>query len=458
VSLRSFLLDAKHTTRSGFVWNTMSSGLYALQSLVMLIVTQRVLGQNTAGILAIGQAIAFLLGCVGTFGVARFQASDVKHRFTFAEYVTARAGTIAAMWLIGAIVLALRHTAYGDVKVTVIALMTLLKTVDVMDDVVFGFFQQRGRIDIGARQTTIRYSTTLVAFVIAVIATHNLVISLVIALVAGLCAFGLLISQTLPGFVTDDERQHHWRDTAKLLTACLPLFVAWFLSSYINNAPKYAIDAVADDATQAIYGFLVTPAFVVSLIAQFMFNPLIFHYSTAWVAGRTQELRRRMWRMLAAIFGIGLATCLIGYFIGLPVLSWIYGLDLRRYLAIFMVLLAAGTTTAVSMFLYTVLTIMRQQATLAIGYATVSVVALFGGKPLVRGYGLMGAAGLYIGLTGILSVAFLLIALIKMATASPASPTPLPSQDSRQNGEPSPTPTQQVTPEQQQCHGQPQTG
>jgi len=131
--------------------------------------------------------------------------------------------------------------------------------------------------------------------------------------------------------------------------------------------------------------------------------------------------------MLGVILGLGAAVCGIGYLVGLPVLGWVYKMDLKPYLAEFMVLMVASATTAISAFLYTVLTIMRHQTALAISYVVVSLCALLGGAPLVHQYGLMGAAVLYLGLTLTLSVCFLVITLVRMAiTARRTTPSPAP--------------------------------
>ena len=415
MSLRSLLVDTKDKTRSGFVWNTASSGLFALQSLVMLIVTQHVLGSDVAGILVLAQAISFLLGCVGTFGVARFQASDVTRRFSLAEYAAARVVTVVAMWAAAVIVLLWRAGHYGTQEVVVIVLMTLLKTVDVTDDVVANFFTQHGRIYIGARLTAIRYIVLLLVFSIGVIQTRNLTTALCITLVASVAVFAGLASLVLPQFVTSDERRIRLRQAFTLIGACVPMFISWFLTAYINNAPKYAIDAVSDNTSQAIFGFLATPTFVVSLVAQFMFNPLVYRYSVAWSEARVHDLWRSVARMVLSIIGIGIAVCGVGFAVGLPVLSWLYGVDLYSYRAIFMILLVAGTSTALVMFLYTILTIMRRQTQMAIGFGVVSLAALLGGAEMVRAWGILGAALLYLSAATLLVVYFAVVAAWSMA-------------------------------------------
>ena len=69
-------------------------------------------------------------------------------------------------------------------------------------------------------------------------------------------------------------RKNHFGKVSKtrvksLMIKCFPLFAGAFLSFYIGNAPKYAIDAVMTDAELASYGFIAMPVFVVGLLNNF---------------------------------------------------------------------------------------------------------------------------------------------------------------------------------------------
>lgn len=55
-----------------------------------------------------------------------------------------------------------------------------------------------------------------------------------------------------------------------------------FLSFYIGNAPKYAIDSILNDGLQACCGFIAMPVFVIGLLNNFIFNPMISRMSFMW--------------------------------------------------------------------------------------------------------------------------------------------------------------------------------
>jgi len=406
MSLRSFLLNDQKIERNAFVWNSVSSGLFAFQSMLMAIVAQNRLGEEQTGVLAIGAAQAFLFGCVGTFGVSRYQASDVSGRFSFLQYAAARGVTVAAMWLIAGGFLAWQGISgtYSPFKIGIIALMVGLKTVDVIEDVVLSFFQQHHRLDIGARACALRYVVTMVVFTVATLALGNLTWALILTVIAAGLAFAGLTWLILRGFLTDDKGSP--RGIVGLLRACSPMFIAWALTVYVNNAPRYAIDQVSDSVTQAQYTFLATPAFAISLVATFMFNPLIARLATLWQNRDLQAFRRITWRLVGMITAVGALCCVVGYLFGLPILSWIFQVDLSMFMPEFMALILAGFFVALTGLLSTLLTIIRRQSFMAWGYAAVALLSLVFSAMWVRAQGLMGACLLYLSLTAALSLIF----------------------------------------------------
>ena len=407
MSLKSFLLDDRRVERNAFVWNSVSTGLFALQSMLMTIVTQNRLGEAQTGVLAIGSAEAFLFGCVGTFGVSRFQASDVSRRFSFLQYVLARAATVGAMWVIAAgfLIWHWLSGAYDGFKIGIIALMVGLKTVDVVEDVVLSYFQQHRRLDVGARACAVRYVITMCVFTAATLILGNLTWALIVTLAVSVLVFLGLAWLILNGFVTAEDKGSS-RSIFRLLRECGPMFVAGALTVYVNNAPRYAIDQASDAVTQAQYTFLATPVFAISLVATFLFNPLIARLATLWQEGDLKGFDRIIVRLLALITGVGILGCAAGYFTGLPILSWVFQVDLDGFLPEFMALLLAGYFVALTGLLSTLLTIIRRQAFMAWGYAAVSLLSLVVAASWVRAQGLMGASLLYLSLTGLLSLVF----------------------------------------------------
>ena len=408
MGLRSFLHNDRHIQRNSFVWNAVASGLFALQAMVMLLVTQLSVGTDDAGVFAIGLAVAILMGCIGTFGVAPFQASDVKGRFSFFEYVGARLVSVGAMWVVIAIFLVIK-AGFGDYdahKTIIVVLMSSLKTIDVIEGVVASNFQARGRLDIGGRGNSMRTVTNLVVFSSVILATRSLMWALIITVLVTLASFVVIAHTQLKGQLSTKDRRFAKKNIGALLGACTPMFMAWFLNVYANNAPKYFIDATLDNTSQAHFGFLSMPTFVVSLAASFMFNPFIRQFSILWLDGKRRQLALNVLKLAGVILCLGVLAMGAGYLVGIPVLSFLYQTDLTGYLAELMILLLAGTFVALSGFFYAILTIIRKQAILALGYGVVCGSAVLIGTTVVATHELLGAAWMYAAMTASLALIF----------------------------------------------------
>lgn len=190
---------------------------------------------------------------------------------------------------------------------------------------------------------------------------------------------------------------------------CFPLFAGGFLSFYIGNAPKYAIDMYLSDEVQACYGFIAMPVFVIGLLNGFVFNPILYKISVMWHEQRRKEFIKCILRQ-CLILAIITVTCMGGgYLLGIPVLSILYHTDLTGYRIELLILLLGGGFLGLSGLLNTVVTIMRYQRMVIFIYGVVAIVALFLSKPVVFRYQILGASVMYTLLMAILCVLFVCI-------------------------------------------------
>ena len=176
---------------------------------------------------------------------------------------------------------------------------------------------------------------------------------------------------------------------------CFPLFAGAFLSFYIGNAPKYAIDAQLTDSAQACYGFIAMPVFVIGLLNNFIFNPMLYRLSLLWSERKVKTFIFKVVRQVGIIFAITI-VCIVGaYCIGIPVLSILYNTDLHDYKTELLILLLGGGFLGLSGLLNAVITIIRCQEYLMWGYAIIAVLAFFMSNKIVSMYDVMGASVLY---------------------------------------------------------------
>lgn len=407
MKIKEFILDDHNIERDSYVWNMIGSMLMAFQSVIMLMILTRVLGLKEAGIFTIAYANANLFLTIGKYGMRYFQISDVKRQFTFAEYRMSRVLTAAAMLVtaFAYIVYAAAVNGYSAEKIQVIVWMCLFKVTDALEDIYHGYYQSRNRLDIASKCMTIRIGVTILVYAAGLIVIKDQLRALIIATILTGVLLAVFTKWSMEGFVIPKEKAAPV-NVKKVLLTCFPLFAGGFLSFYIGNAPKYAIDSMLTDEIQACYGFIAMPVFVIGLLNNFIFNPMLYKLSVMWNEGRIKEFVKKIFIQTGIVAAITM-LCIVGaYILGVPVLSWLYNTNLAPFKDELLILLLGGGFLGLSGLLNAVITIIRFQKSLMWGYASVALMALLFSKRIVGKYGMMGAAVLYTALMAILCIVF----------------------------------------------------
>ena len=131
--------------------------------------------------------------------------------------------------------------------------MCLFKIPDAIEDIYYGDYQKKGRLDIGAKAIAWRLILTIFLFALILVISKDLLIALVISTIFTFIIMTVFIKCTVFDFRETTGKS--WKKIGALLRQCFPLAAGAFLSFYIGNAPKYAIDAALNDELQACYGF-----------------------------------------------------------------------------------------------------------------------------------------------------------------------------------------------------------
>lgn len=410
--IKTFLYSAKDKIRSAYIWNTAAAMLNAFQTVFILMLISRIDPVIDAGVFTIAFAIGNLMMTIGKYGIRQFQVSDVEEKYSFKEYLTSRVGTTVIMILASFIYVGYNHMTglYNMEKCTVVILICLAKAVDAFEDVFHGMLQQYLRLDVAGKILTIRLFTYIIVYLAVYLITQDLVVTSMIALLISVIQFAVFNYIALKGFQIK-KKTLRYKNVWKLMIECLPLFIAAYLVMYIGNAPKYAIDKVMSSEAQACFTYIFMPVFVISLLSQFVYQPVISKLAMLWHQSKLQEFNKLILRQIGLILGLSAAAVIGGYLLGIPVLSLIYGVDLKDYKTALVILLLGGGALAFVNFLQMIITIARKQNLLNIGYVLGFLVFVLFGKLIVKAYGIVGISIFYtfvvlgIGITfGIITV------------------------------------------------------
>lgn len=409
---------SKNIKRDSYIWNMIGSFLMAFQSVIMLIILTRTVGIIESGIFTIANANANLSLNIGKYGMRNFQVSDVMKEFSFSEYKISRIITSFLMILFSIVFTS--FSAYSNYytirKFSIILLMCVFKVVDAIEDIYLGMYQKEGRLDVASKIMSFRLILTIIFFSILIILTYDLLFSLIMAILFTSILLFIFIVATKK-IVVNQSNKNTRKDMKKvfiLLQQCFPLFFAAFLSFYIGNAPKYAIDAQLNDTLQACYGFISMPVFVIGLLNNFIFNPLLRDFSYLW---QNHKLKKFIKNIIRQCFIIAVITiiCIIGaYICGIPVLSLLYNTDLSNYKLELIILLLGGGFLGLIGFLTAIITIMRCQKVLVVCYAIIAILICFLSPVCVSQLGILGATLIYLASMIMLAIIFSFIVFLNV--------------------------------------------
>ena len=386
-----------------YLWNTSSSLMTSLSTVVMLLVVTRVVGIEAAGVYSLALAVGQQFQTLGMYEVRAFHVTDVKNRFAFSAYHATRIVTVLLM-ILG--ILGYSAWSGGNVaNIVLVFLVASLRVFDAYEDVFYCEFQRVGRLDVGARASFIRTLTTTTVFCVALVMGASLLLSVLVTLCISVA---MMLAVFLPPARGVFSTMPRWnlRDIGLVLIECLPLFLASFVAMYLANAPRFAIDRYLDSERQGYFAILFMPAVTINLFALVVFRPLLTRMAGLWISSDRTGFLTLVKRGLLSTLGAFVVVGAITYLIGVPLLGLVFDKDISEYRSELIVLVAGGAMNSAGVILYYALTTMRLQRFVFVGYAvtacSITVLCLV----LVPPFALMGASVAYVGAMLILTSVF----------------------------------------------------
>jgi O-antigen/teichoic acid export membrane protein len=400
--------------RKNFLWNALGSIASSLVPVVLLATTTRIIGEYQGGVFSIAYANAQLMLMVGWYGMRVYQATDVSDSLSFSDYLTSRVFTCSAMVLFS-IVYAFFSGYSGD-KFWVVLFMCIFRLVDALSDVYEGMLQQKGYLDVAGKSLFYRTIFSTIIFIVALQLSKSMFITVLATI--GVAIIGFVIFTLWPSeHFEKSSISFHPDRLRKLFFDCFPLFASAFLTTYIYNMPKYAIDIALTSEKQTYYNILFLPAFVINLLSGFVFRPMLNTMAGYVKCGNKKKFQTMIFRTSLLVIIITFVGLVVGYFVGIPILSWFYGVNLDGYMPQLLLVLIGGGFSAEVIVFYQAITVLRRQRSLLIGYIAGAIIISISSPILVNYRGIIGAVYSYLLVMIFLNIVFgtMLILFIRRA-------------------------------------------
>lgn len=395
------ILSLKESQMRDTVLYSLGSLCNSATSMIILLVVTRIAGQKVSGVFSLAWSAAQLMLTVGWFSTRQYQVSDVKETISYNEYLIAKLLSSGIMLALGVVyVYAYRYEA--ETKIITL-LLCVMMIAEVFADFFSGFFQCNNKLYIGGISYAIRNISYVSVFTATLLLFRNLILSIICAIITELLWLFLFDYQLIK-MVPKKNRSIKGRTIVRLFAECMPLFLGSFINTFIVNVPKNAINLYMDYNVQASYNILFMPTAVVNLFNLFICVPFYTRLAVLWQENQRKAFLKTVYRIIVFVLLITAGILTVGAIAGIPVLTWLYDVELQPYRGAFLLLILGGGFYGIVSTLTYVITVFRKQHVIIYVYIIGAVLAqLFAGL-LVRNFGMMGAAITYTFSLGMICV------------------------------------------------------
>lgn len=350
---------AAHRTTRDYVCNSIGNGAWGILFPVLTIVATQLVGTEQAGMLSTAMVVGQLLLFVANYGVRTYQVSDVDEMQSFLDYQINRFLTCALMMVVGLAYIRIR--GYGEPMASVCLWVFVFRAVDGLADVYEGRLQQKDKLYLAGISQAVRCVLAVVAFTVVLLVTRNLTFASC-ALAIGAIASFVLFSLPVTLFETERSYPASVRGIGEIFRQCLPLFLALFLYNLVDSMPKFAIEGLLGYDEQLYYNALYFPAHAILMTVGLVYKPQLLRLAN--ISQDPAQRRRFNLLMLAMFAVVAVITGVMAAFmwwLGIPLLSFFYGVDFAPYRSLSLVMVVTGGLCSAIDFLYQIITILREQ-------------------------------------------------------------------------------------------------
>ncbi len=401
----------RENIKKDYFWNTLGVLMQNALSPVLLVIVTRISGIDGSGVFSFAFAISIIFWSVALWGGRTFQVSDVIGQFSVRGYIRTRLllGTLVMFCSVGFVIV----NGYSAEKAYLIIMLSLLKVSESIADVLYGVVQTGGRLYQSGISLVVKSIVGALAFMFALIYTHDLVVSSGTLLVVNSI---VLICYDIPNSRQSRrlEKKHKIfassNEVWRILKTTSPVFAMSLLSMLSINIPRYFVDRYHEDQI-GYFGILTMPIALLTLMITFILQPNIVGLSKVYVQREVAKFEATVMKIARYVL-IG-ALILFGAIIvgGIPLLNMVFNIDIKDYQAALYVVVAGAFANTIVGVMMNILTIMRHFRVQFYLLLLANALLVIACGVLVPSHGLLAAVTLYAA-TNALQAAGLYVAYV----------------------------------------------
>lgn len=380
---------------------------YGFTSLIYLIIITRVMGIEAAGQYSFAFAIAATFYVVGVYFGSAFQITDTSKKYTDSDYIYNRITTISFM-IIMTLLFSLIN-GYNNQKLILIFLLVIYRGFDAIIDSFHAIIQKKDRIYKNGILTFVRTILLIITFLTTTILFKKLLYSVISIVILDFIFVFFVELLVVKKMIT--RRKYDNGKNIMLLVEGFSVFVFSFLAMYILNIPKYAIDHNLNNTLQGIFGIIFMPSSFMSMISMYMVQPFYNDISNCIKNKKVIALKKMIKKLSWIIFFSGVVMTLIAYLIGVPVLEFLYGIDLSTYRINLLIIMSGTIFYSLYCLLSSTLIALRKNNQQVVTLLFISAISIIICNVMTKKYGISGASYSYFIIMLIQSIIYVVLYL-----------------------------------------------
>ena len=239
--------------KKNVIWNTIGVFSFSLTSLIYTIILMRFSSLKATGIFSFGFALACTTTALAALGGRTYQITDVKNELNPFTYIIAKYMTVLSVTIFSLVYILIRD--YSTSKFAIVFLLCVFKYLEEISDVYYGVIQKEDKLYYVGQLQLFKSLLNVVAFFLIIRFNGNLLLAVSSIVLINLL-FIIFFERPTAKHLKKWDHKTSKTQILKYLKVNGTICLFTFLTMYLANASKYAIDIYLTDEIQAVFGIL----------------------------------------------------------------------------------------------------------------------------------------------------------------------------------------------------------
>lgn len=399
----------KSDVKINIIWNTFGTIFYCIAQWIITVLVVRLDSFEASGQLSLAMTTSSSFSAISLFSMRNYQISDVDEKYKTMHYVGSRVVTCILSFVLCMIYGVL--SGYSMYQMGCVAFFMVVRIAEATVDVLHGIDQKYERYDIIGKSYIARGVVTVLTFVVVLILTHDMLLTLAVMAVGNLIVavfwdvFSTWKLERLSMVIRDKQ-------VVSLLMTCVPLAVFSFLLCTENLWPKTVLQNLYGEEALGIYASIASPTLVVQVGAQVVFGPLLPSFTRVYNDGEYEKFREMFRKVVLVLVAVVLFVAVAASLVGRWGLKLLYGEVILAYYELFMPIVFSTIGMALIWVLQAIVIGIREIHAMLIGMIVDFSVCYLSCEWFLRNFGWNGAS--YVQIASLFALAIYLVVVCEV--------------------------------------------